>query len=271
VGTSQLAQSQTGQLADAVVLTYHGLADENYSTTSARERKYWMTPCRFRQQIELLIYEEFQCMTLSGFWDTRSPGLDRAVVMTFDDGRASDYERAFPILLESGIRATLFVNTATIGTSGYLTWPQIDEMRRHGMSIESHSHDHVYLSELPKTELRRQLEVSKRTVEDRLGAPVRFLATPYGDTNALVLMEALNLGYSALCTSGNRPARAGSLTVNRVVVYGTTTDVEFRRLVNRDTFFYFARAVRAGLLYVPKEFLGVSRKVRARMSPEASA
>jgi peptidoglycan/xylan/chitin deacetylase (PgdA/CDA1 family) len=253
------------------VLTYHGLAAENNPSISARERKYWMTPARFLEQMSLLSREGFERLNLGSFWDNGSKQPVCPTIVTFDDGLASDYESAFPVLLETRTPATFFVNTSTIGTLGHLTWSQLAEMHRAGMSIESHSHEHAFLSELPPAELRRQLELSKRTIEDRLGAPVRFVAAPYGDTSKAVLSEAIALGYSALCTSHNRPARAGSSLVNRVVVYGSTSDREFRRLVSRDAWFYFGRAVRENLLYLPKEIVGLSRKLRRPVGREVSA
>jgi peptidoglycan/xylan/chitin deacetylase (PgdA/CDA1 family) len=272
MGASRLVQPPRMRLSGTVVLTYHGFAETNDVEVPRRERKYWTTLSRFRRQVDLLVREQFQGMTLADFWDTPpAVSLDRAIVVTFDDGRASDYQSVFPILTESRIRATFFLNTATVGTLGYLTWPQIMEMQRYGMSFQSHSHDHVYLSALSAVEVRRQLESSKRILEDRLGAPVRFLAAPYGDTNRLVVPVARELGYSAICTSRNWPAHPGLPSVSRVVVYGTTTEREFRSLADRDAFMYCARAVRAGLLYVPKQLLGVLRKLRKPAMQEVSA
>jgi len=260
------------QLAGFAVLTYHSIEAENNLPMSRRERKYWMRSSRFRHQLDLLAREGFRSMLLSSFWDTPArTGFDRTVIVTIDDGRVSDYETVFPILLESGIHATFFVNTATVGTPGFITWPQAAEMQRHGMSFESHGHDHVYLSALSKTELRRQLRSSKEMIEDRTGTSVRFLAAPYGDTSKLVLPVALDLGYSAVCTSRNWPAQPGSALVNRVVVYGTTTDAEFCLLTNLNAFFYYGRAIRTGLIYAPKAIFVATRKIRDRKLTEVSA
>jgi peptidoglycan/xylan/chitin deacetylase (PgdA/CDA1 family) len=253
------------------VLTYHGLACEQQPGISLRERKYWVPPVRFREQLAVLGQEHYECMTLSRFWVTpRAAASRKSVVLTFDDGRISDYEIAFPALMEAELPATFFVNTASVGAPGHVTWPQIREMSQAGMSFQSHSHHHLYLSALPIPELRYQLEYSKRMLEDQLGAVVQFLAVPYGDTNKVVLRTALGLGYSAMCASHNWPAQPESLSVNRIVVYGTTTEREFQRLVNRDPFFYWRRAIRTGLLYLPKELLRASRKIRARVAQDVS-
>ena len=257
------------KLPGAAVLTYHGLDAEKRAPLSRRERKYWIRSNRFREHLELLRTCGPQCVRLTEFWAGATSRA--AAIITFDDGRASDYTAAFPSLLDAGAHATFFLNTSTVGTPGYLTWQQIAEMHRHGMSFESHSHDHVYLSGLSAVELERQLSVSKHVLEERLGSAVRFLAAPYGDTNRRVLPTALALGYSAVCTSHNWPARPHSALIDRVVVYGTTTDSEFRSLVGNSAWFYYARALRTGLLRVPKEFFVAGRKLRERRMREVSA
>ena len=70
--------------------------------------------------------------------DDRDQGKEQVqtLLKTFDDGRATDYEVAFPLLLAAGVRAEFFVNTATIERAGHLTWSQIMEMHRAGMSFQ---------------------------------------------------------------------------------------------------------------------------------------
>lgn len=254
------------------VLTYHGLACEQQQGMSLRERKYWVPPVRFREQLAVLGQEHYECMTVSRFWVTPgAAGSRKSVVLTFDDGRISDYEIAFPALMEAGLPATFFVNTASIGAPGHVTWPQIREMSQAGMSFQSHSHNHLYLSPLPIPELRYQLEYSKRMLEDQLGAAVAFLAAPYGDLSKSVIAGALEAGYSAVCCGYSWPAQSGSETISRPVIYGTTTVADFRCLASRDPFFYCARAVRSALLYVPKECVLKARRSLERGIQRATA
>jgi peptidoglycan/xylan/chitin deacetylase (PgdA/CDA1 family) len=247
------------------VLNYHGLSSEYTPGISRRERKYWMAPARFREQLAVLCQEGYECTTVPSFWTaTDSAESQKSVVLTFDDGRVSDYEFAFPALVQAGLPATFFVNTANVGSSGYLTWLQIREMVQAGMSFQSHSHDHLYLTALGRNELRRQLEFSKRMLEDQIGSAVKFLAAPYGDLSPPVLMVAEEIGYSAVCSSRSWPARSGSALINRAVIYGTTTLSEFRRLASRNAFSYCVRIVRSALLYVPKECVLKARRSRSK-------
>lgn len=270
MGTDRLSRADSHGLVRPLegtpVLLYHGLTEASNPGVPRRELKYWVSASLFREHIGVLCQEPNRVMSLSGFWNLpRSTDAGNGVVVTFDDGGASDYEQAFGVLVSKGIQATFFINTATIGAAGYLTWSQIEEMRRFGMCFQSHGHDHVSLVCLSKQELKRQLVQSKRLIEDHLGTAVRFLATPYGDVNESILALATETGYCSVCTSRTWPAQSGALAVNRTVIYGTTTPDQFRRLVDRDRALYSARILRQALIYIPKEVFALARRTRSQV------
>ena len=134
-----------------------------------------------------------------------------------------DYTDAFPLLRERGLSAEFFVNPATMGQPGFLTWEQAREMAAAGMSVQSHAYDHLYLTRLAAGALHRQMSDSRRAIEDEVGRPSMFLAAPYGDVNRRVVDAALAAGYRAVCTSWPWPARPRAATVSRVAVYGDTS------------------------------------------------
>ena len=68
------------------------------------------------------------------------------VAISFDDGDAGQAAYAFPALRAAGMTATFFVTTSWVGSAGYVTWDQLREMRAAGMSIQSHTHSHPFLS-----------------------------------------------------------------------------------------------------------------------------
>jgi peptidoglycan/xylan/chitin deacetylase (PgdA/CDA1 family) len=267
MGTGQLANATPHRLVRRLegspVLTYHGITDGSRPPVSRREQKYWISASQFQKHVEFFRCAHCQVTALADFWS--SPAVaESLVVLTFDDGRASDYEMAFPRLLEAGFEATFFVNTATIGSAGHLTWSQIQEMHRFGMAFQSHSHDHLYLSELPPIEIEEQLVMSKQLLEDRLGTSVSFLATPYGDTSNSVATLAIEVGYRAVCTSRNWPAKPRGRFISRAVIYGTTTTQALRLLVDRSPLAYCSRMARTGLLCMPKELLSMVRRCRRK-------
>lgn len=251
-----------------VVLMYHGIsASESTAENAAvdpRERKYWISTRQFAAQLAAIRDLGISVLALDELLvKADSPPALRAqrrVSITFDDGKVSDYVAVFPILAEERKPATFFLNTAYISRPGYLNWSQIGEMHRAGMSIQSHGHEHVYLTRLSAQALDIQLRISKQILEDRLGQPVDCLAAPYGDLNSQVIRVALSAGYRFICTSWNWPARAGAATVNRVAVYNTTSAHEFEKLLQGDLWCYTKRATRAALLHFPK-------RMRLRITP----
>jgi len=245
-------------LSGVPVFTYHGVTESEVIDAPSRERKYWVRLGAFNQQMNEIRRLEYRVRLLDDLWSIPEPHdlSDRSVVLTFDDGLASAYEVIFPILRQKGFRANFFLNTATVGMNGFLTWRQIKEMQGAGMSFQSHSHEHVYLSWLPDDQLARQLDISKRTIEDHLGCAVDFLSCPFGDLNARVIQGALKAGYTAVCTSMDWPATPGARTVNRVVVYCSTTRGEFQSLITGGASAYGRRAGAWAIKYFFKRLLG---------------
>lgn len=244
------------------VLLYHGLARSAAAAVPPGEQKYWVTAERFREHLDELAPTDV-CL-LEELW--AQPPIPaparRPVVLTFDDGNASDYRLAFPALAARGLRAEFFVNTALVGRPGFLSWAEIAEMQRAGMSFQSHGHDHVDLLALSGPALREQLEGSRRRLEDRLGRPVHFLAAPYGRLNSRLVGAAIQAGYRAVCGSRAWPARPGARLVHRVAVYRHTTPGELRRLLDRRPLPYLRRALRSGVAYGPKRVLRYWRPAR---------
>ncbi len=256
MATRQLIDSwlQPLRTARVPVLVYHGLTASGTSRVPWRQKKYWVSTTRFREQLFCIQRHGFQVALLSELWNAGRFEA-QAAALTFDDGRSSDYQHAFPLLLECGMRAEFFVNTATIGEAGCLNWRQMNEMQKAGMSFQSHGHEHTDLSRLPRPKLIQQLKDSKQILEDRLGKAVSLLALPYGRVTARVLETALEAGYCAVCHSREWLARPGGRTVNRVTIYGHTDLGTFRGLLRGSPFAYGPRAARSALLYLPKRAL----------------
>jgi len=239
------------------VFLYHGLTRSSAPPCPLRERKYRVSATQFRDQLALIRRGGRHVVLLRELWNTTevSKRQNLQVALTFDDGNSSDYEIAFPLLLEAGFRAEFFVNTATVGTKGFLNWQQISEMQRAGMSFQSHSHDHVYLSRLSLGETERQLKLSKQILEARLGCEVEFVALPYGDMSSETVAVAMSTSYRALCTSWSWPARPGTNLVNRVVIYSSTGQRAFTELLAGRPVRYASRTAREVALFLPKRVL----------------
>ena len=255
MATGQLIRGQFG-LGGTPVFLYHGLTLSSTPECPLHERKYWVSAAQFRDHLSCTRRGGHQVVLLREFWNSADGFRQHLpVALTFDDGNCADYEVAFPLLLEAGKRAEFFVNTATIGRKGFLSWQQISEMQRSGMSFQSHSHDHVDLSSLALRETERQLRLSKQILEARLGREVEFVSVPYGNFSAEVVKVAMQVGYRAVCTSRGWPSQPGAQLVNRAVVYSYTSPRAYEGLLVGRPTSYAIRTARSAILFLPKRIL----------------
>lgn len=229
------------------MLQYDGLGAALPADVDERLASHWVTPVALGRQLGAIRTLGYRVVKLYEAWapgeETRPARLP--VVLTFDDGRSADYEVAFPLLLAAGVRAEFFVNTATIGQLGYLTWSRIVEMHRAGMSFQSHAHDHVVLPGLATWALKHELQSSKRRIEDRVGRAVDFVSAPHGLVDRRVVDVAYEAGYRAVCASRGWPARPGDSLVNRVVIRRDTTETQFSAILAREPRAYVPAIARA--------------------------
>jgi peptidoglycan/xylan/chitin deacetylase (PgdA/CDA1 family) len=140
----------------------------------------------------------------------------RTVVVTFDDGFAST-SRARPALEEAGFPGTVFVVTDFVDSGDALSfipnepapeaadeltplgWSELAELRELGWEVGSHTVTHPRLPDIDAPELQRELELSRETIERRLGS-CETLAYPYGAADERVAAAAAAAGYLAACT-----------------------------------------------------------------------
>ena len=152
-------------------------------------------PRRFKRQMTYLKRKGFTFLTAADLVEhylAHGEFPARTVAVTFDDGWRDNYLNAFPVLLELGIRATVFLVAGEVGkvsfravTKGeparaYLTREQILEMDRHGIEFGSHTQSHQLLDRIPEPEARREVTQAKQCIEDMLGKRCRTFAYPAG-------------------------------------------------------------------------------------------
>jgi peptidoglycan/xylan/chitin deacetylase (PgdA/CDA1 family) len=119
-----------------------------------------------------------------------------AVTVMIDDGETNTYTDAKPILDGADIDASMAIISRDVGTGGYMSWAQIDELVKSGWDIVSHGRTHTDFTALSTARLRYELYGSQRDFARR-GYTVRHLAVPFGAYNGKVLGEAARYYDSA--------------------------------------------------------------------------
>jgi len=175
----------------------------------------------------------------SGFSGTSISGQksEHDIALTFDDGWLGFYENAWPILKDYGFSATVFLITDYVGqTSGWdykkaphLSWNQIRELADNGIEFGSHGASHVDLRRLDDKRFAYELAGSKRTIEDKIGQPVKYLSYPFGRYNRRVIEAAKRAGYERAYALSEG---AGDFAAGRTGVYLYDTPYSiYRKLV----------------------------------------
>ena len=130
-----------------------------------------------------VVLDEISTLGLRG--TSLSQALERpssnTVAITFDDGAASQFEHAVPALVERGMTATFFVTTDWVGTPGFMTWDQLRQLTAWGMSVQSHTKTHPFLSELDEAGVMTELVDSKRALDRALDQNTHALSLPGGN------------------------------------------------------------------------------------------
>jgi peptidoglycan/xylan/chitin deacetylase (PgdA/CDA1 family) len=215
----------------AVVLTYHIVQSPNDTVFS-------MTRDAFRRQMEYLRATGYTVISLADLHDyvtgKRESIPDPSVVITVDDGWKCTYTEIYPVMKELGYPFTVFVYPKFIGQSAYaLSWSEVATMAKDGVDIQSHSYSHAFLTKRSSTALRNELIESRKTIEQKTGKPVRFIAYPYGDYNQRVMLATEKAGYDAglTCNFGGVEKGSNPFQMKRVVIYEKTTFASFRKLL----------------------------------------
>jgi peptidoglycan/xylan/chitin deacetylase (PgdA/CDA1 family) len=138
----------------------------------------------------------------SSMADATRADAPRSVAITFDDGTRSQFEQAFPALQRRGMTATFFVTTDWIGQRGFMGWDQLRELTANGMSVQSHTKSHPFLSELDSQRLLVELSESKAALDRHLSQETTELSLPGGDAPRRPLRHLLwEAGYRVVAGS----------------------------------------------------------------------
>lgn len=182
------------------ILMYHQV--DPHAPSDRIGRALTVSPSQLSSELDYLSARHLRAVSVDDYLKAarakRSTG--DMVILTFDDGYADQYTQAFPILVQHHARATFFVTTGNVGRRNHLTWPEIREMVRSGMSIGGHSVEHVDLAALPAAQQKVQIEGCLTALRERAGISADTYAYPGGTFNratlAILSKEPIELAFT---------------------------------------------------------------------------
>ncbi len=179
---------------------YHRFDESRYPSTNISTQI-------FTQQLEELKRQNIEVISHGEIARRLVSGEDlpvHAASLSIDDAFRSVLN-AIPILKRYGYPVTLFVNTAAVGTPGYLNWSELKELHDNGVEIGNHTTTHDYLVELKPGEtfaqwqnrVREDIELAQVALEKHLGVRPDLFVYPYGEYSSALVAVVKELGFKA--------------------------------------------------------------------------
>ena len=174
------------------VLAYHKI---DFPPANVKIRGAFTTPRRFAKQLRYLKkcgFDFYTAAELTTFYRANGAFPKRAICLTFDDGWQDNYTNAFPILRESGVKATIFLVPSCLGQTtdkvvpagesarAHLSGENVLEMADYGIEFGSHTQNHKLLHQATAAEIEFEVTESKKQIENLLQKPCLTFAYPAG-------------------------------------------------------------------------------------------
>lgn len=196
----------------ATILMYH-MVD---APVTPSEVRFCRAPEDFHEDLRLIRESGCNVVSLAALLNAIANNNqlpDKALVITFDDGLACNYENALPILQKFGYTASVFVVAGRVG--GYndfserygfsrrrmLTVSEIRSLAEAGIDIGSHTVNHIQLGKTDTQTAINEITESKNMLEDILGQKVPHFAYPFGSWNPEIRDAVLAAGYTGACST----------------------------------------------------------------------
>ncbi len=222
------------RFARVPILMYHHIAVPPPGADPVRV-DISVPPDVFDAEIKFLADQGFHTIHLTDLLNnlqSDTPLPQKPIIITFDDGYDDNYLNAFPTLKDHGFVGTFFIisERADEATTGYMSWPQIEEMAANGMEIGSHSFDHRFnLGEMPYSIQWVEVKRSYDAIAQHLPNQPPVFAYPSGSYNATTLAILKQLGYTAAVTTRQSVTQSSAtpLELRRVRIRGEWSVGEF--------------------------------------------
>ncbi len=127
VGSGLASFARTRRSTEASILTFHGLSEGGGDPAILDWALH--LPVEVFRSICNMLAKDYRVISMAELIEARSKGTTlpaNSVVITFDDGYASNYELAYPILQEFDLHATLFVTTGFLDGDDMLWFQRVD-------------------------------------------------------------------------------------------------------------------------------------------------
>jgi peptidoglycan/xylan/chitin deacetylase (PgdA/CDA1 family) len=209
-----------GPCAKVNVLMYHHIQEEETAKKNG-QTGLTVTPEFFRKHLQYLKDNGYSVITMAELKNFFNGGValpKKAVMITIDDGYKDNYEKAYPILKEFGMKATIFTATGLLNNSGYMTWDDLNQMKDL-VYFANHTWSH-HSSAGTKEKLTEEITRADKQLSEHGLNPNKIFAYPYGNPGKTAEDILKANGYEIAFTTvhGNILCKGKSLELPRIRV-----------------------------------------------------
>jgi peptidoglycan/xylan/chitin deacetylase (PgdA/CDA1 family) len=193
----------------------------------AKLKSLFIKPSEFKKQLNVLKFLGFSFTTLDKL-------KEKSIILTFDDAFKNFIEYALPVLEKFKLPAYVFVPAGLVGTYNkwdfekinvklpLMDWKDLELIQKKGIKIGSHALTHPFLTKINETEAKKEIEFSKKILEDKLGIEIDTFCYPYGDYNEKIVQIVKESGYKYAFTTkeGKFNGLENPYEINRIFVEG---------------------------------------------------
>lgn len=157
-----------------VVIYYHEVVEPSQGFSYQR-----IEIDKFEEQMRFLRDNGYQTLFFS---ELEKSLPEKAVVVSFDDGFRTVYEKAAPTMKKYGIKGNIYLPTAYIDAdSHFMTWAMTKELyHSHQFEMQAHTHNHKDIRLLSEDGMKEEIDRSNRMFREHLGyEPIAF-CMPFG-------------------------------------------------------------------------------------------
>ena len=181
------------------ILMYHHVGD--WGESRADWAPWVVRSTEFRAQMDWLVANGFHTITFRELLAGQKAGESlpaKSVIISFDDGWSAQEGVVRAELEPRGLHAVFFVYTAAVGAtpnnSGYISWQQLRILESAGHEVQSHTVSHGRLTDMPPSQLDREMRESRAMIEREMHHPVKVIAYPFGIYDERVMRAASAAG-----------------------------------------------------------------------------
>jgi peptidoglycan/xylan/chitin deacetylase (PgdA/CDA1 family) len=188
--------------ATVPVLMYHVI---NPPPAGAPFPGLYVPSDEFAAQMQALKTAGWHAVTmdqLKAYWTRGVPlGTGKPIVLTFDNGYASQYDNALPILKRLGWVGNENIQLSGLPPSqGGLTDSQVRGLIASGWELDTQGISHADLIALDAGQLKYQVATARQILRKRYGVPVNWFCYPSGHYDATVIAAVRAAGFAGSTT-----------------------------------------------------------------------